>query len=155
MPIRVTGSYKHNSPLGQWSHGMPTTAYCGSKPESWIRGSASLDPSSGMLSMTIQLETDDTSAGPKGRVLAVLKDANGKTLAIVTSEEVGMGGKPPGPAMVRNFSSQVQIDPHIAVHVASIFLDAECTGKIDCLWNINMSTAQDMFKIAVAIAAVV
>jgi hypothetical protein len=151
--IKVTGSYKHNSPEGQWSRGMPTTMYCGNNPESWVRGNVSLDPSSGILSMTVQLETDSTSAGPKGRVSAALKNADGKTLATATSDEIGTGGKPPGKAAIRNFSSEVRIDPAIATQVRSIYLDAQCTGSIDRLWNVKLGTVKDAFKIAVEIAA--
>jgi hypothetical protein len=151
--IKVTGSYKHNSPPGQWSRGMPTTMYCGNKPESWVRGNATLDPSSGILSMTIQLETDSTSAGPKGRVSAALKAVDGKTLATATSDEIGTGGKPPGKAAIRNFTSQAKIDPAITARVTSIYLDAQCTGSVDRLWNVKLDTVQDAFKIAITIAS--
>lgn len=151
--VQVTGSYKHNSPVGQWSRGMPTTMYCGNSPESWVRGNASLDPSSGLLSLTIQLETDSTSAGPKGKLSAALKDSTGKTLATATSEEIGTGGKGPGRAAIRNFTSQTKVDSAITQRVKSIFLDAQCTGSIDRLWNVKLDTVTDAFKIAVAIAS--
>jgi hypothetical protein len=151
--IKVTGSYKHNSPAGQWSRGMPATMYCGNKPESWVRGNATLDPSSGLLSITVQLETDSTSQGPKGRVSAALKSADGKTLATATTDEIGTGGKPPGQAAIRNFTSQVKIDPAISAQVKSIYLDAQCTGAVDRIWNVNLGTVQDAFKIVVAIGS--
>jgi len=151
--ITVDGSYKHNSPKGQWGRGMPTTMYCGNSPESWIRGNATLDPSSGLLSLTVELETDSTSAGPKGRVVAALRDANGKTIATASSDEIGTGGKVPGSAAIRIFTSQTTIDPAVATQVTSIYLDAQCTGSVDRIFNIKMDTVNDAFKIAVAISS--
>lgn len=54
--INGTGSYKGATP--GWDRGMQTTMHCGNNPESWVRGSASLDKASGVLSVTVQLETD-------------------------------------------------------------------------------------------------
>jgi hypothetical protein len=132
---------------------MATTMYCGNSPESWVRGNATLDPSSGLLSVTVQLETDSTSAGPKGVVSAVLKDARGRTLATARSAEIGTGGKPPGAAAIRNFTSQRTINPSVASRVASIYLDAQCTGSIDRVWNVRLGTVQDAFELVVTIAA--
>lgn len=151
--IKVTGSYKHNSPVGQWGRGMASTMYCGNSPESWVRGNATLDPSSGILSVTVQLETDSTSAGPKGKVSVALKSADGKTLATATTDEIGTGGKQPGSAAIRNFTSQVKIDPAISQRVTAMYLDAQCTGSINRIWNVKLGTVQDAFKIAVAIGS--
>ena len=147
----ITGSYK-NAGAG-WDRGMATTMHCGNSPESWVRGNASLDPSAGVLIMTVQLETDATNAGPKGKVMALLKDVNGKTLATATTDEIGTGGKPPGHAAIRNFTSQITIDTTVARRIDSIYLDAQCTGSVDRIFNINLGTVQDAFKIILAIAA--
>lgn len=152
-PVAITGSYKHNSPPGQWSRGMATTMYCGNSPESWVRGNAVFDRSSGMLSMAVQLETDSTSAGPKGRVLAVFKDSAGNELATATSSEIGTGGKPPGHSAIRNFTSQTTVPQQVASRIASIYLDAQCTGSIDRLWNVKLGTVKDAFNIGVMVAA--
>jgi len=151
-PVAITGSYKHTSPPGQWSRGMATTMYCGNSPESWVRGNATFDRPSGTLSLTIQLETDSTSAGPKGRLLAVLKDTNGNELATATSDEIGTGGKPPGHSAIRDFTSHSMVPQEVASKVASIYLDAQCTGSVDRLWNVSLDTVQDAFKIGVMIA---
>lgn len=151
--IKVDGSYKHTSPVGQWSRGMPTTMYCGNSPESWVRGNVTLDPSSGLLSMTVQLETDSVSAGPKGKVTAALKDSGGKTLVTATSDEIGTGGKDGTHASIRNFTSATKIDPSIAKQVRLIHLDAQCTGSMDRLLNIKLDTVNDAFKIAVVAAS--
>jgi hypothetical protein len=151
--ISVTGSYKHNSPVGQWGRGMATTMYCGNSPESWVRGNATLDPSSGLLSLTVQLETDSASGGPKGYVTAVLKDGAGRRLATAKSEEIGTGGKSGSHAAIRNFSSRVTLDPSLAAQVRSIYLDAQCTGSIDRILNIRLGSVEDAFKIIVTVAA--
>jgi hypothetical protein len=151
--VPVTGSYKHNSPVGTWSRGMKTTMYCGNDPESWVRGDASFDRSSGILSMTVQLETDATHAGPKGVVTAYLKDAAGKTIATATTSEIGIGGKRPGKSRIENFSSQIKIDPAVASQVQSVYLDAQCTGSSNALWGISLSDAQKAFNIVVKAAS--
>ena len=80
--------------------------------------------------MTVQLETDSTSAGPKGRVSAALKDADGKTLATATSDEIGTGGKPPGKSAIRNFSSEVRIDPAITGECGRYILMLNAQGQL-------------------------
>jgi hypothetical protein len=75
---------------------MATTLYCGNNPESWLRASATLDRSTDQLTLIMQLETDSTLAGPKGKATVTLKDAQGQVLATVSTDEVCLGGKPPG-----------------------------------------------------------
>jgi hypothetical protein len=150
--ITVTGAYKHDSPAGMWSRGMSATMYCGNSPESWVRGNAWFDATTGVLTMTIQLETDSTAEGPKGKVTAFLKDAAGKTVATASSEEVGTGGKPPGKSAIRNFTSHANIDPDVASEVTAIYLDAQCTGSVTRLFNVSEDTLKDAFKIGVQIA---
>lgn len=82
-----------------------------------------------------------------------LKDSAGTALATAKSEEIGTGGKPPRRAAIRNFSSHASVNPDVAGRVWSMYLDAECTGSIDRLFNITLGTVQDAFKIAVALAA--
>jgi hypothetical protein len=147
--LSVAGSYQ--GPPG-WDRGMQSTAYCGNSPESWVRGSVSFD-SSGKLTMTIQLETDSTIAGPKGRLRATIKDASGASLATAESEEVGTGGKPPGKAAIRNFTAVATVPSDVASKARSIYLEARCVGSVDRLWNIKLDTVTDAFKIAVAVSA--
>lgn len=148
--IKATGPYQ--GPAG-FDRGMATTMYCGNSPESWVRGNATLDQASGILTITIQLETDATNAGPKGKVTAVLKDCNGNAVANVTTDEIGTGGKTPGSAVIRNFTSQTKIDPKLAGKVCSMYLTSQCTGSIDRLWNVSMDTVNDAFEIIVTVAA--
>src|ERR1700727_539394 len=82
--LNGTGSYKGAAP--GWDRGMQTTMHCGNSPESWVRGSASLDKGSGLLSLTGQLETDSVFAGPKGRVTVAIRNAEGKTIYTVATD---------------------------------------------------------------------
>lgn len=111
-----------------------------------MRGSATLDPSSGFLSLTVQLETDSTSAGPKGRVVSALKDASGKTIATASSGEIGTGGKSPGWAAIRNYTGHATSDPGTASRVTSIYLDAQCTWSLDRLFNIGMAPSMTRLR---------
>lgn len=134
--ITGTGSYKGAGP--GWDRGMQTTMHCGSSPESWVRGSATLDKTSGLLSVTVQLETDSVFAGPKGRVTIAIRDARGQPAYTLTSDEIGIGGKPPGNVAIQNFSSSIDIPRSIAREAESLYLDAQCTGSINRLFNISV-----------------
>jgi Trypsin len=134
--INGTGSYKGAGP--GWDREMQTTMHCGNNPESWVRGSASLDKMSGILSMTVQLETDSVLAGPRGRVTVVIRNAEGKSLYVVSSDEIGIGGKPPGNVVIRNFASAVTIPTLISKSANSLYLDAQCTGSVNRLFNIDL-----------------
>lgn len=151
MIITGTGPYKATSP--GFDRGMQTTTYCGNNPESWIRGSATLDTNSGIISMTVQLETDSTTAGPKGRVVATVRDATGKTLATATSDEIGIGGKPPGKAVIRNFDSTVSVPLSTIQTATSLSLEAQCTGSVGQPWGIDLSNVQKAFNIIIALFA--
>lgn len=138
MIIQGTGPYNAATP--GFDRGMQTTTHCPwADPESWIRGSASLDTNSGIISMTIQLETDSLAAGPSGQVKATVKDANGKTLATATSDTVGMGGKPPGPAKISNFTSVKAVPPAVAQNAHSLSLEAQCARPVQGLLGINLA----------------
>jgi hypothetical protein len=143
--ITGTGSYK-NAAEG-WDRGMQSTMHCGNNPESWVRGSASLDKASGVLSATIQLETDSVFAGPKGRATVAIKNAEGKTIYTVASDEIGIGGKPPGNVVIRNFSSTISIPKSVSQEAISLYLEAQCTGSINRLFNIDLSRANPGFEL--------
>lgn len=133
--LHGTGSYKGASP--GWDRGMETTMHCGNNPDSWVRGSAALNKESGILSITVELETDSVIAGPKGRVTTSIADLAHNIVYRVTSDEIGIGGKPPGPAVIKNFSSTISIPKEISEIANSLYLDAECTGSITRLFNVN------------------
>lgn len=152
MIINGTGPY--NGP-GGFDRGMQSTMHCGNNPESWVRGSASLDTGSGAISMVIQLETDSTTAGPKGKVKVTVRDANGNALATATSDEIGMGGKPPGGAVIKNFSSNASIPLPQAQKAQSLYVEAQCTGSSGGLWGIDLNDVLNAFKIVVAVVSAV
>jgi hypothetical protein len=143
--VHGTGSYKGAGP--GWDRGMESTMHCGNNPESWVRGSAQLDKGTGILTVTIELETDSVLAGPKGRLSTVLRDNLGQLIYRATSDEVGIGGKPHGRAVIKNFSSTISIPQSIAAAASSMYLDAECTGSITRLFNIDLQDASSSFLV--------
>lgn len=143
--LHGTGSYKGAAP--GWDRGMETTMHCGNNPESWVRGSATLDKESGILSMMVELETDSVLAGPKGRVTASISDAAHNLLYRVTSDEIGIGGKPPGQVVIKNFNSTIAIPLGISRVANSLYLDAECTGSINRLFNVDVVSVSRSFAV--------
>lgn len=118
--------------------GMYTTRYCGNGGvESWVRGSATLNTATGDLGMTVQLETDDTVAGPKGKMIVEVKDVDGHVLATATTSEFGMGGKPPGHAKINDFSGSAKIPQVVAAKATSLDASVQCTGYVNQLWGID------------------
>jgi hypothetical protein len=87
--------------------------------------------------MTIQLETDSTSEGPKGKIHVDVFDANGGLLSTVDSQEVGIGGKHPGLSRIDNFSGYQNIPMPVPAIAASIKVRPECTGKVFQLFGID------------------
>src|SRR6185437_4519270 len=72
--ILGSGTYvaPHDGRHDGQDHGLQATTYCGASPESWVRGSAALNPETKWLSLTFELETDSPQAGPKGRLSITL-----------------------------------------------------------------------------------
>jgi hypothetical protein len=132
--IAATGGY--DGPSG-FDRGMQTTQHCGNHPESWVRGSAKLDPASGRLGVDLQLETDSTTAGPKGKLSIEIRGDRGRLLATVESSEVGMGGKPPGTAASRISSASVQLREWIAKRAETLTIHAACTGSVQQLYGVG------------------
>lgn len=149
-PAILTGTGSYNGP-GGFDRGMQSTMYCGNNPESWVRGSAKLDRKTGRLSMTIQLETDSTVAGPKGKVIVMARDATGNSLATADSGEIGIGGKPPGKARIQDFGASASIPLASAKNVRSLSVESQCTGHVTKLWGIiNPADAMNAFKILIS-----
>lgn len=150
--ITGTGPQKYNTPGEDHSNHMQSTMYCGNSPESWVHGSGWLDTASGVVSLTIQLETDANDAGPKGKLLVTIKDGQGKLLYTGTSSEVAMGGKPPGKAIHRDFSTTVALNPAVTATAKSLTVEAQCTGPYKQIWSIPLSAAVTAFKIILTAA---
>jgi hypothetical protein len=132
--LAATGGY--DGPPG-FNRGMQATRHCGNHPESWVRGSAKLDPASGRLGVDLQLETDSTTAGPKGKLSIEIRGDGGRLLATVESSEVGMGGKPPGTAASRISSASVQLREWIAKRAETLTIHAACTGSVQQLYGVG------------------
>jgi len=116
---------------GPFERGMSSTMSCGKDPETWVRGSGSLDKATGKISETIQLETNSSKAGPTGVVTLTIKDADGKVLATATSNEVGMRGKRTSRAEYHKFSGTASMPVAAAQKAASIEAAARCTGSTE------------------------
>jgi hypothetical protein len=103
--------------------------------------------------MLMQLETDSVAARPKGRVTVTFADVNGKTVAIAASEEIGTGGKPPGHAAIRNFSSSASVPIGLAKQGQSTYVDPECTGSVNGFWNLDWNDVLNEFNIIISVVA--
>jgi hypothetical protein len=120
-----------------FDHGMQTTRHCGNHPEAWVRGSARLDTGTGTVVVDVELETDSTLAGPRGTVAIEVLGDGGKLLATIASSEVGIGGKPPGKAVSRRFSSQTAVRDLVAKRATALTIRASCTGTAQQLFGIG------------------
>lgn len=127
--LAATGEYP--GPPG-FDRGMQTTQHCGNDPESWVRGSATLDTASGRLGVDLELETDSTAAGPKGRLSIDILGEGGKLLATVESTEVGIGGMEATYSGVSSFiyPSSIQLREYLAKRAVKLAIRAVCTGSI-------------------------
>lgn len=132
--IAATGPYD-GAP--GFDRGMQTTQHCGNNPESWVRGSAKLDTETGTLAVDVQLETDSVAAGPKGKLTVYVIDADSHLRAVIESSDIGIGGKPPGPAVSRTYSSHVQLGSYLAKRAAKLTLHAVCTGIVKQLYGVG------------------
>jgi len=112
-----------------YANSMPAVQHCGTAPESWVRGNVALSQA-GVLHVDAELETDDTSAGPKGRIDLVLYDVKGAVLGNVQSSVVERRGRYPGKAkdQRQTFGATVDIGVDIANRVGVIEIRAECVG---------------------------
>lgn len=129
---------------GGFDRGFQSVQYCGNNPESWIRGSASLDKTSGLLNLEVQAETDSTTAGPKGRVLVSVRDAAGHDLADIQTDEFGRGGKPPGHAAITIAQKATTLPQSVTSRAASLYLVAQCTGSVGTLFGISDNQIGDL-----------
>lgn len=125
-------------------HGLQAVTYCGSNPESWVRGSAALSLGTvAWLNLTLELETDSPQAGPKGWLHVMLSKGclhpvNGYCDAVhdplvnlytVETDEVGIGGKSGDDTGIVRRSGSVEIPVNVARQVTHVAVQAECTGS--------------------------
>jgi hypothetical protein len=148
----VSADHDYLGPPG-FDRGYQVTLYCGNKPESWLRASATLDQQTGRLSVQFNLETDSTAKGPKGYIVVNGYDAKGKLLFTSKTNEYGIGGKPPGKARIENYSSYDNIDPNVAGRTTKLTININHTGSVTEIIGISGSDAQDAIKLITTVAA--
>jgi hypothetical protein len=151
----ASGSAFANSVTCRKSEDPRGNGYCAvlhsRNPESWVRGSATLDTGTGVVSMALQLETDSATAGPCGRMLAILRGETDSDLAVLDmTQEICRGGKRPGKAAVSDYSLQKAVTKDIAARTKSIVVLLDYTKSKSGLWNIPMKTVVDAIKLLVA-----
>jgi hypothetical protein len=124
-----------------------------SRPESWVRGSAALDTSTGVLTFTIQLTTYSKTAGPCGKLTALLLDAQGSDLIRVTmGRAVCRGGRRSAPEVTQEVTLQKSLPPTIALRAKSVVVAIEYSGVHLGDWNVTLqdiASAIQMLVIAV------
>ena len=126
-------------------------------PEGWLRGSASLDRDTGILSMKMQIETDSTASAPRGKMKVTLFDADG---ALVSTVRMGKsayrGGKPPGKAARTTFRFKAKIPKKHARRVETVKVKVARTGKYTRVFNIKLKDfikiLEDAVEVIVALA---
>jgi len=142
-------------------HGLQAATYCGGSPESWVRGSAALNPETKWLSLTMELETDSPQAGPKGQLSITLSkgclhplrgvcDAVHDPLVklyTVETDEVSIGGRSRGDTGIIRRSASVDIPDNVARQVTHIAVQASCTGS-STQWSgwTSLQDAEDAFE---------
>lgn len=136
-----TGGY---SGTPGFDRGYQTTMHCGNWPESWLRGSAFLDKSTGVLTIHVGLETDAIFAGPKGQIVVYITDANGTLLAKIATAEVGRGGKAPGRAERTDIQTSLHVGSYIANNAARITVATHLTGFTNRLFNVPLQNVYDV-----------
>ena len=106
-------------------------------PESWVRGSASLNKRTGLLDLKVQLEAGSKAAGPKGKMQVILRDAQDKQLAKINVGEFGMGGSHKNHAERKDLAGRIGISSEIAERTASLSVSVEHTGSANQLLGID------------------
>ena len=129
---------------GAWSRGYSAVKHS-KDPEGWLRGSASLDTETNVLTMKLQLETDSTASGPKGFLTVNLLDESNKTIGKVTTGTVWVGGKPPGKAKSKNFKFAKAVPAKLAKGTRSLTVKMTQKGKKTQLWGVPL---KDVIKAA-------
>lgn len=114
---------------GPLDRGFCSTMYCGNSPETWVRGQADFDRRSGQVTMTLELETDSTTQGPKGLIHVDVLDANGGLLATMASQVAGIGGKTAGHSQIINFAGYKNLPMPVPAQANRIRVRAGCTGE--------------------------
>ena len=119
-------------------------------PESWVRGSAALDTSTGVLSLSLQLATASKTAGPCGKLTVMLRDSQGNDLVQVTmGRAVCLGGKSTETAAVKNFQLQKTVPQALAQQTKAVVVTLEYSGVQLGAWNVNLQEIANAIRMLV------
>lgn len=119
-------------------------------PESWVRGSAALDTSTGVLSLNLQLATASKTAGPCGKLTAVLRDGQGNDLVQVTmGRAVCLGGKSTETVAVKDFQLQKSVPRALAQRTKAVVVTLEYSGLQLGAWTVNLQEIVDAIRMLV------
>jgi len=95
-----------------------------------------VDTASGRITLTIELETDDASAGPCGMASITLRDAAGARLSTVQlQKEACLGGKPTAETLVKAFTYTRLIAPEAAQATTTVEVSASHARQISRMWS--------------------
>lgn len=119
-------------------------------PESWVRGSAALDTSTGALSLSLQLATASKTAGPCGKLTAVLRDGQGNDLVQVTmGRAVCLGGKTTETVASKDFQLQKTVPQALAQRTKAVVVTLEYSGLQLGAWTVKLQEIVDAIRMLV------
>jgi hypothetical protein len=121
-----------------------------SRPESWVRGSATLDTSTGVLNLALQLTTNSKTAGPCGKLTVVLRDSQGSDLVRVTmGRAVCQGGRATEPAASQDFSLPKTVPLALAQRTKTVVITLAYSGWHLGAWNVNLQAIVEAIQMLV------
>jgi hypothetical protein len=104
-----------------------------------VRAKGSVDTATGRITLTIELETDDATAGPCGMASITLRDAAGARLSTVQlQKEACLGGKPAAETLIKAFTYTRLIAPEAAQSTATVEVSASHTRQVARVWNASL-----------------
>jgi hypothetical protein len=124
-----------------------------SRPESWVRGSATLETSTGVLNLDLQLATDSKTAGPCGKLTVVLRDGQGSDLVRVTmGRAICHGGKATEAAATQDFRLPKTVPLALAQRTKAVVITLEYSRWHLGAWNVNLQEIVDAIRMLVITA---
>ena len=104
-----------------------------------VRAKGSVDTSTGRITLTIELESDDAAAGPCGMASITLRDAGGARLSTVQlQKEACLGGKPAAETLVKAFTYTRLIAPEAAQSTTTVEVSASHTRQVARVWSASL-----------------
>lgn len=130
---------KSEKGAGAWARGYSSFVHArrGGGLNGWVRGRANLNTSTGVVTIEMDLESDDVRKGPCGVVEVALLGEKGVELAVVTSPKACLGGKPMGKAIRHQVKGTATVDKELAALTTALRVQAHCVGKHTRLFGIS------------------